>query len=297
MRAHPRVCGENVLTLNTSRKETGSSPRVRGKREDGKETVMRTGLIPACAGKTANGSEVSLEYGAHPRVCGENIETTVPTYTLRGSSPRVRGKLRAGGLDLLRHGLIPACAGKTLYMFTMTMPAGAHPRVCGENTPFLSSTAASSGSSPRVRGKRSYSIPNFIGDRLIPACAGKTACRLSRLSRTWAHPRVCGENQRPISPLIWIVGSSPRVRGKHPDNPGRNVVVGLIPACAGKTVDFRATATGPRAHPRVCGENTERSGVLTLRSVRSWKTLSFPCSLKVTHCRAFVQLSLSRIRL
>ena len=31
--AHPRACGENVLTVSTGRKETGSSPRMRGKPE------------------------------------------------------------------------------------------------------------------------------------------------------------------------------------------------------------------------------------------------------------------------
>ena len=32
---------------------------------------------------------------------------------LMGSSPRVRGKLQSLDIDVLKEGLIPACAGKT----------------------------------------------------------------------------------------------------------------------------------------------------------------------------------------
>ena len=71
-RAHPRVCGENVLTLNTSRKETGSSPRVRGKRPAGGREGADVGLIPACAGKTPRPRHSKIRLWAHPRVCGEN---------------------------------------------------------------------------------------------------------------------------------------------------------------------------------------------------------------------------------
>ena len=57
---------------------------------------------------------------------------------------------------------------------------------------------------------------------------------------------------------MWVdvaVGSSPRVRGKHASDFVLGCSVGLIPACAGKTVaDVVCTALRP-AHPRVCGEN------------------------------------------
>ena len=153
------------------------------------------------------------------------------------------------------------------------------------------------GSSPRVRGKQSRqgTQPGRCG--LIPACAGKTLWPLTRVVWARAHPRVCGENDTITARKMHQDGSSPRVRGKQHPNPTRQQRRRLIPACAGKTLQRRSSQGRTWAHPRVCGENAERSGVLTFRSVRSWKTLSFPSSLKVTHCRAFVQLSLSRIRL
>ena len=52
-RAHPRVCGENVLKIVDGNAYAGSSPRVRGKPTGGLEMNATLGLIPACAGKTA----------------------------------------------------------------------------------------------------------------------------------------------------------------------------------------------------------------------------------------------------
>ena len=53
IRAHPRVCGENLLTGTPSVSGWGSSPRVRGKRNSLDSLIVYTGLIPACAGKTS----------------------------------------------------------------------------------------------------------------------------------------------------------------------------------------------------------------------------------------------------
>ena len=56
---------------------------------------------------------------------------------------------------------------------------------------------------------------------------------------------------------LWHCGSSPRVRGKQRDR-GQGVrAEGLIPACAGKTLDVLGAVLYWRAHPRVCGENIE----------------------------------------
>ena len=72
-----------------------------------------------------------------------------------GSSPRVRGKLQSLDIDVLKEGLIPACAGKTFVESGDAITGGAHPRVCGENMVCRRVAEAIPGSSPRVRGKRS----------------------------------------------------------------------------------------------------------------------------------------------
>ena len=56
-----------------------------------------------------------------------------------------------------------------------------------------------------------------------------------------------------------LIGSSPRVRGKHRRPHRDHQRGGLIPACAGKT-DGRGRRCALRpAHPRVCGENIENT--------------------------------------
>ena len=50
--AHPRVCGENLGRAALTKGLTGSSPRVRGKLPQRRETFSPARLIPACAGKT-----------------------------------------------------------------------------------------------------------------------------------------------------------------------------------------------------------------------------------------------------
>ena len=112
-RAHPRVCGENEGRLDTRLAIRGSSPRVRGKHKIACCPANVSGLIPACAGKTTVLPTRRTDWRAHPRVCGENSNGQSKCTPVRGSSPRVRGKLCARAIRLLTWGLIPACAGKT----------------------------------------------------------------------------------------------------------------------------------------------------------------------------------------
>ena len=215
-RAHPRVCGENHASTSSRSRETGSSPRVRGKQMRHYRRQLEGRLIPACAGKTAQWSSHGGFCRAHPRVCGENANWTRLQMNPIGSSPRVRGKLTK--LDSLKRtsGLIPACAGKTLIAAQIQGFPGAHPRVCGENVRSVSVRSPFSGSSPRVRGKQWFDGTGSPTGRLIPACAGKTKCGNLGELRIWAHPRVCGENDAICPTPRADGGSSPRVRGKLP---------------------------------------------------------------------------------
>ena len=131
--AHPRVCGENIRRVRGVDILDGSSPRVRGKPAKISSLGFISGLIPACAGKTFERKFKGWVNGAHPRVCGENDLPSVSTFRDMGSSPRVRGKRHHQILIGDRIGLIPACAGKTVFFAREFNVCGAHPRVCGEN--------------------------------------------------------------------------------------------------------------------------------------------------------------------
>ena len=91
--AHPRVCGENATNAGKPVGAGGSSPRVRGKHRNKACERARGGLIPACAGKTPVSPGIKPSHRAHPRVCGENMKISFGVQALKGSSPRVRGKL------------------------------------------------------------------------------------------------------------------------------------------------------------------------------------------------------------
>ena len=133
-RAHPRVCGENETMSLAEYERAGSSPRVRGKLGNILGGRIERGLIPACAGKTSRTRRYSPARWAHPRVCGENYTPELVMLDEAGSSPRVRGKRPRRTPRTSRRRLIPACAGKTQDGDSPAALAGAHPRVCGENT-------------------------------------------------------------------------------------------------------------------------------------------------------------------
>ena len=131
--------------------------------------------------------------------------------------------------------------------------------MCGENPALGNTITEDAGSSPRVRGKQAaWNATNFARG-LIPACAGKTRNVTAKFARRSAHPRVCGENAEVRRGCGCVAGSSPRVRGK-PNDPGAwRYPVGLIPACAGKTLGLGRGDESCWAHPRVCGENPASS--------------------------------------
>ena len=172
-----------------------------------------------------------------------------------GSSPHARGKhvVRTGDQDT--HRLIPACAGKTPVISPHLHLWPAHPRMRGENIPVRWLSARPVGSSPHARGKPTANPEHSAQVRLIPACAGKTVRNASRERQLKAHPRMRGENNltRFIMNHYW--GSSPHARGKPLDDPVRAILERLIPACAGKTVEFSSFVEAAEAHPRMRGEN------------------------------------------
>ena len=254
-RAHPRACGENIPRPPQSIRSRGSSPRVRGKPREEAATIDMGGLIPARAGKTPLLHLRMLALWAHPRACGENEAGDEKGAVFEGSSPRVRGKRGRGREGRRLRGLIPACAGKTTEPTPSRENWRAHPRVCGENAYSRATRSASSGSSPRVRGKLHPALAALAAHGLIPACAGKTGRRWRRTVPRGAHPRVCGENGQSGVPYQRREGSSPRVRGKRRRAAQCACALGLIPACAGKTDSHHHRCNPNAAHPRVCGEN------------------------------------------
>ena len=233
--AHPRVGGENLDLDDNMRTALGSSPRGRGKLPDAGDRIIESRLIPAWAGKTETAPLRAIRCTAHPRVGGENAGQPCRSLTIRGSSPRGRGKPAQLAEEAGVTRLIPAWAGKTLQPPDRRHIPGAHPRVGGENPDGGKYTAGRSGSSPRGRGKHQKRIPGIGHAGLIPAWAGKTPPGRRTAARSRAHPRVGGENEHADYDARLRKGSSPRGRGKLINGISSMFGSGLIPAWAGKT--------------------------------------------------------------
>ena len=172
----------------------------------------------------------------------------------------MRGKPIAGFFYALRARITPARAGKTFPVARRCACIQDHPRACGENTTCEKRVFSGKGSPPRVRGKHTRTSCLRASGRITPARAGKTrGWKLTNRAGT-DHPRACGENLQ--APVItrYIVGSPPRVRGKHLSAPPPHLCMGITPARAGKTAALPYTARPGEDHPRACGENYGRSG-------------------------------------
>ena len=166
-----------------------------------------------------------------------------PTFTVTsGSSPRMRGKPSTRGLQGTRRRIIPAHAGQTLRCTRASGATSDHPRACGANYGSNSTFQSFSGSSPRMRGKRSPS------------------CLAASRPDSPDHPRACGANS--FTPAFnWpSTGSSPRMRGKLICRFCRRCRMRIIPAHAGQTSAASMSTNSSADHPRACGANQQRAG-------------------------------------
>ena len=213
---HPRGCGEHRLGWVGVTLGGGSTPRMRGTPTKPCTSGTARGIIPADAGNTAVRSAEDLCGTDHPRGCGEHPTSSMLFSVLLGSSPRMRGTHPvAAGMEAARR-IIPADAGNTRVGSTTTLPAGDHPRGCGEHRFQVRYKLPTEGSSPRMRG--THYLACAFGDRvgIIPADAGNTALYLMLDVWTRDHPRGCGEHRISNCFRNATIGSSPRMRGTLP---------------------------------------------------------------------------------
>ena len=66
---------------------------------------------------------------------------------------------------------------------------------------------------------------------------------------------MCGEHVYTADDVVHSKGSSPHVRGAPPCHLQSGHVHGIIPACAGSTVDQFVVGLERGDHPRMCGEH------------------------------------------
>ena len=174
-RDHPRMCGEHSVLGGGVLAPVGSSPHVRGTLIMITPLKGRLGIIPACAGNTARLVPARRADEDHPRMCGEHMVTRSEMKSVSGSSPHVRGTLRACRAAGHLSGIIPACAGNTKTSAYQKCSKRDHPRMCGEHPAGETLGGGLLGSSPHVRGTRREQDQPGAQRGIIPACAGNTS--------------------------------------------------------------------------------------------------------------------------
>ena len=114
------------------------------------------------------------------------------------------------------------------------------------------------GSSPRVRGTRSFEAYRAARPRFIPASAGNTETTGGRRRHMAVHPHECRGDADGTLALGEVIGSSPRVRGTRPRQVPRGIPARFIPASAGNTPLRGSLAIRSAVHPRECGEHSSK---------------------------------------
>ena len=236
---HPRVCGEHLIDPSNPKDPGGSSPRMRGAPVPSEIAIPGVGIIPAYAGSTTFYCNIRSFNKDHPRVCGEHEFMGFVLRLERGSSPRMRGAPIVDDVTKDGSGIIPAYAGSTRPRRRGWRCKADHPRVCGEHVGRNIGRVSVPGSSPRMRGARKAVRALPVGQRIIPAYAGRTHTGTAPITTPQDHPRVCGEHFYLDDLDDCREGSSPRMRGAPAWTGASPVKLGIIPAYAGSTSSWR----------------------------------------------------------
>ena len=125
--------------------------------------------------------------------------------------------------------------------------------MCGAVGNSTSTAAAIGGSSPRVRSGRLKDVAQKRRVGIISACAERSERRGAGQRRLRDHLRVCGA----VSSIVILrsrrMGSSPRVRSGPLHPFAWNLPLGIISACAERSLLLIIKASINRDHLRVCG--------------------------------------------
>ena len=131
---HPRVCGEEVERTCSRSPQRGSPPRMRGRACRVADYRQGPWITPAYAGKRLSLFFTPLCCRDHPRVCGEENDPDARSGSIKGSPPRMRGRVLRHKQHIRLIRITPAYAGKSWSPRARRSTLPDHPRVCGEET-------------------------------------------------------------------------------------------------------------------------------------------------------------------
>ena len=274
-RVYPRAGGETGVGRYSGRRVRGLSPRGRGNLPLIVLVPEIRGSIPARAGKPRKITGQTSFGRVYPRAGGETIGEVTPADYSEGLSPRGRGNpgslrsdrrsvgsipARAGKPPAQQQGTsegrrsIPARAGKPAAPRTDTAARGVYPRAGGETCERPPPVPRAWGLSPRGRGNRGLLRRFHLGQRSIPARAGKPRIRSWRSRSRRVYPRAGGETSCQTFCASRSRGLSPRGRGNRLVAVSWRSYSRSIPARAGKPRRCWCRRCRCRVYPRAGGE-------------------------------------------
>ena len=201
-------------------------------------------IIPACAGSTAANWSRTRCGRDHPRMRGEHRIAADTPQLFVGSSPHARGAPDLAHRPHARLGIIPACAGSTSGTTRCPSARRDHPRMRGEHRLACSMPIERQGSSPHARGALVVFLVQVEVVGIIPACAGSTTTNSFVPFSCRDHPRMRGEHHEAAILERLYRGSSPHARGARAEDVPVVPVEGIIPACAGSTLEYLRLCPG-----------------------------------------------------
>ena len=119
-----------------------------------------------------------------------------------------------------------------------------HPRMRGEHRLACSMPIERQGSSPHARGALVVFLVQVEVVGIIPACAGSTTTNSFVPFSCRDHPRMRGEHHEAAILERLYRGSSPHARGARAEDVPVVPVEGIIPACAGSTLEYLRLCPG-----------------------------------------------------
>ena len=145
--------------------------------------------------------------------------------------------------------------------------------------------APGAGSSPHTRGALLAAWCHNGIRGIIPAYAGSTCKPLSCTLAPRDHPRIRGEHCEEVAKDCGAAGSSPHTRGALLSEHDIAYYTGIIPAYVGSTRQARTPAARRRDHPRIRGEHSTTSRLISANSGSSPHTRGAPAA-RISAARA-----------
>ncbi len=198
----------------SARPASGRSPRGRGRQGERRADCLRRWSIPAWAGETGGARRKGRGDQVDPRVGGGDLAQSRSNSSIRGRSPRGRGRPRARSRRSATPRSIPAWAGETMLPAWPGGSTSVDPRVGGGDGSASHESIIELGRSPRGRGRRQRIVAGGVDQRSIPAWAGETTQSTAAPSRVRVDPRVGGGDLAEAKRIVDGIGRSPRGRGR-----------------------------------------------------------------------------------